>query len=62
MDIQSFYWKESQVNHHLEEVMVTAFNDVWEISQSKAITLRMGAFILGVSRVKEALELRGVFP
>ena len=62
MDIQSFYWKEDQVNHHLEEVMVTAFNDVWKTARAKKIPMRMAAFVLAVGRVVEALELRGVFP
>ncbi|MHA1713470.1 MAG: Glu/Leu/Phe/Val family dehydrogenase, partial [Candidatus Ranarchaeia archaeon] len=62
MDIQSFYWKKEQVNHHLEDVMVTAFNDVWAIAKEKNISIRMAAFVLAVGRVVEALEIRGVFP
>jgi glutamate dehydrogenase (NAD(P)+) len=62
MDIQSFYWKESQVNQHLEDVMVTAFADVWKIMESRNISMRMAAMVLAIGRVVEAFELRGVFP
>jgi len=39
--------------------MVKAFNDVWEFSREKGITLRDAAFIKAVERIVISMRLRG---
>ncbi len=61
-DLQGFFWKEEQVNAHLQEVMKRAFNDVYETSRKYRVHMRTAAYILAVGRVAEATLVRGLFP
>jgi glutamate dehydrogenase (NAD(P)+) len=42
--------------------MQRAFDEVWQLSQEREISLRLAAFVLGVERVAQAIKLRGIFP
>jgi glutamate dehydrogenase (NAD(P)+) len=53
-DMQSFFWNESEVNNRLEELIGRAFEVVWESTQQRQTSMRMGAYAVGVSRVAEA--------
>jgi glutamate dehydrogenase/leucine dehydrogenase len=35
---------------------------VWGFSQEKRVPLRLGASMLAISRVAEAVQARGIFP
>ena len=61
-DQYSFFWAEKQVNDTLEQAMKTAFNEVYETAQRHDTDMRTGAYILAVSRVAEATQVRGIFP
>jgi hypothetical protein len=61
-DLQNFFWEEEEVNHRLERIMVRSFREVWDFSQKKRVPLRLGASMLAVSRVAEAVQARGIFP
>ncbi|MGA1792373.1 MAG: Glu/Leu/Phe/Val family dehydrogenase [Thermoplasmatota archaeon] len=60
--IQSFFWDEDEVNRHLKRIMLKSFKEVWDMAQKEKITLREAAFTLGISKISNALELRGIFP
>jgi glutamate dehydrogenase (NAD(P)+) len=61
-DQYSFFWSEKQINDTLEQSMKTAFNEVHETAQRHDTDMRTGAYILAVSRVAEATQVRGIFP
>ena len=61
-NMQCFYWEEAEVNRHLERIMVEAFQSVWQTSQDKDVSMRLGANMLAVDRVAGALLARGIFP
>lgn len=61
-DLQCFFWDEDEVNYHLKRIMVRSFDEVWRYSEGKGVPLRMGAYMLAVDRVAEALQSRGIFP
>jgi glutamate dehydrogenase (NAD(P)+) len=61
-DLQNFFWEEEEVNQRLERIMVRSFREVWDFSQEKRVPLRLGASMLAVSRVAEAVQARGIFP
>ncbi len=52
-------WTEEDVINKLETIMKRSFIDVSNTANKYKTTLRMGAFILGMSRIKEASALRG---
>jgi glutamate dehydrogenase (NAD(P)+) len=61
-DLQGFFWQVQEVNSKLEFVMKRAFNDVYESMRKCHVYPRAGAYILAVSRVAEAMQVRGLFP
>ncbi len=56
---QQFYWTEEEVSSRLQPIMEKSFEAVWETSQEKSLSLREAAFITALSRIVEAMELRG---
>jgi len=56
----AYFWTEEEVNRRLEEKMVLAFNDVLRQSQKHKVNMRIGAFIVAISRVVEVVQLRGI--
>jgi glutamate dehydrogenase (NAD(P)+) len=61
-DLQGFFWQAQEVNSKLEFVMKRAFNDVHESMRKYHVYPRAAAYILAVSRVAEAMQVRGLFP
>ncbi|MFA5318597.1 MAG: Glu/Leu/Phe/Val dehydrogenase [Patescibacteria group bacterium] len=55
-----FYWTEGEVLERLKPIMVKAFNDVWQMSREKGISLRDAAFILAIERIVKAMRFRGL--
>ena len=43
-NIQSVSWTEDEVNKKLKDIMDAAFESVWDLTQEKHTTLRMGAY------------------
>jgi glutamate dehydrogenase/leucine dehydrogenase len=55
-------WSETEVNRKLEERIVKAFNQVYEISKREKVHMRTAAYILGLKRVADAIRIRGIYP
>jgi glutamate dehydrogenase (NAD(P)+) len=60
--LQSFFWDERDVNARLEHIMVNAFDQVYELAQERAISMRLAAYLLAVRRVADANSVRGIYP
>ena len=60
--LQHYFWEQQEVEQRLEKVMSKAFQQVVELSQEKKTTMRKAALLLGISRVVQAIELRGIYP
>lgn len=58
-NIQNFYWKESEIQARLKDIMLDAFHDIEQFASSHSISLRKAAFILAVKRLVQAMKLRG---
>lgn len=56
---QGYYWTEEEVWEKLEEVMVKAFNNVYNTSVSRKIDMRLAAYMVGVRKMAEASRFRG---
>ncbi len=61
-NMQCFFWEEAEVNRHLKRAMVQAFQRVWELSERHHVPLRLGAYMLAVGEVANAVQTRGIFP
>ncbi len=60
--LQSFLWKESEVNERLRDIMTRSFNEVLQEAENRNVSMRIGAYILAVDKVVRALEVRGIYP
>ncbi|MCB9596179.1 MAG: glutamate dehydrogenase [Sandaracinaceae bacterium] len=59
-NMQHFYWEEEKVNTELERIMKNAFTKLWAEATTRNIPLRTAAYVVGVGRVHQATQLRGV--
>lgn len=55
----NFYWPLEDVHRRLAQKMTHAFETVHQMSLSRGVPLRSAAYLLAVSRVAEAMKLRG---
>lgn len=60
--LQQLFWEEDDVTHRLERIMVRSFHDVYEQSIRMDLDLRTSALVLGIGRVAESTETRGLYP
>ncbi len=54
-----FYWTEKEIYDRLGNIMTNAFHAVLETSRERKVDMRTAAYVLAVSRVVEAMRLRG---
>ncbi len=59
---QGMAWEEDDVARRLRSYMDEAFTAVWAKSEMLGVSMRRAAFALGVERVAEAHNARGLFP
>jgi glutamate dehydrogenase/leucine dehydrogenase len=55
-------WTEAEVNRKLEARIVKAFDEVYDISKREKVHMRTAAYILALTRVADAIRIRGIYP
>ena len=60
--LQHYFWEREEVEQRLEKVMSIAFDQVVQVAQDRDVPLRKAALVLGISRVAQAIRLRGIYP
>ena len=61
-DLQFYFWEEQEVEKRLDTIMRHSFESVLATSKENGVSMRMGAYIQGVSRVVAAHDTRGIYP
>jgi glutamate dehydrogenase (NAD(P)+) len=61
-DLQQYFWNEDEVNAKLRELMLRAFRRVRTLAKERNISNRMAALSLGVSKVANEKDKRGLYP
>ena len=61
-DLQEFFWDEAEINQKLRKILVKAFDAVETAQDHHHCDMRTGAYIVGVQRVAEAIQTRGIYP
>lgn len=62
-DLQAFFWDEEEVNSRLNRIMTKAFAEVWDLANEVGdVDLRTAALMLAISKVADAIRVRGIFP
>jgi glutamate dehydrogenase (NAD(P)+) len=57
---QHYQWGLDRVRGELDRILGRAFEEVWQLAQSRRVPLRTAAYMLGVGRVARATALGGV--
>ncbi len=61
-DLQSFFWREDEVNQRMEQMMLRAYSDVMSMARKEKVDMRTAAYLIGVQRVADATTWRGIYP
>jgi glutamate dehydrogenase (NAD(P)+) len=61
-DIQAYFWSEKEINARLQDIIVKAFREVYDVAQKEKVDLRLAAFMVGLTRLAKAVRIRGTFP
>jgi glutamate dehydrogenase (NAD(P)+) len=58
---QGYFWTLERVNRRLDRAMRRAFDNVYATAQTHDTSLRIGAYVMSIRKVADALELRGIY-
>ncbi|MFD1424117.1 glutamate dehydrogenase (NAD) [Laceyella sediminis] len=56
---QGYYWSDEEVEQKLEDIMVRAFENVYNTAQTRKVDMRLAAYMVGVRKMAEASRFRG---
>jgi glutamate dehydrogenase len=57
-NLHGYQWTKERVNKELEKIMKDSFDKVYQIQRNEKVNFRQAAYILGVSRIIDAIVLR----
>jgi glutamate dehydrogenase (NAD(P)+) len=60
-DRAGYFWKESEVNDRLNDVMTENFAKVSDLAQMRNVSLRTAAYMVAIDRVVTSMNTRGVY-
>ncbi len=60
-DRQGYFWSIDRVNRRLDRMMREAFNQVYDATEQYGTSMRIGAYIIAIGKVANALRLRGIY-
>lgn len=61
-DLQEFFWEEDDINQKLRRILTRAFDAIEQVQDHHHSDMRTAAYIVGVQRVAEAIQTRGIYP
>jgi glutamate dehydrogenase (NAD(P)+) len=61
-DLQQFFWDEAEVMNRLYQVIGKALAQVLHRADADGVSYRTAAMAIGVQKVRDAKEKRGLFP
>ncbi|MGA9116623.1 MAG: Glu/Leu/Phe/Val dehydrogenase [Bacteroidota bacterium] len=60
-DRSGYFWSLARVNRRLDRMLRTAFDTVFDIAGKQKVSMRIGAYVLGMEKVARTLKLRGIY-
>jgi glutamate dehydrogenase (NAD(P)+) len=60
-DRSGYFWKESEVNERLADVMLENFTKVSDLAALRGVPLRTAAYMVAIGRVVQSMNIRGVY-
>ncbi|MFD2630710.1 Glu/Leu/Phe/Val dehydrogenase [Oceanobacillus kapialis] len=56
---QGYYWTEEEIDKKLHEIMIKAFNSIYNTAETRRVDMRLAAYMVGVRKMAEASRFRG---
>lgn len=56
---QGYYWSEEEIAEKLRRKMIQSFEQIYDLAQTRNVTLRLAAYMVGVKKMAEASQFRG---
>jgi glutamate dehydrogenase (NAD(P)+) len=60
-DRQGYFWTVERVNRRLDRMMRDAFEAVYAAKEEYSTSMRIGAYVLAIRKVADALRMRGIY-
>jgi glutamate dehydrogenase (NAD(P)+) len=60
-DRQGFFWRESEVNERLQDVLEHAFDEIIHYAELHKVNNRTAAYMVAIDRVARVLKVRGIY-
>ena len=61
-DLGRLFWTRDEIRARLADKLGDAFDRVWNLAETKSISLRQAALVSGINEVAGALKARGIYP
>jgi len=61
-DMQSYFWSEKEINARLQDIIIGAFTEVYDLHIKEKVDMRTAAFMVGLRRLGKAAAIRGMYP
>ena len=61
-DLGRLFWTRDEIRARLAQKLGDAFDRVWDLAESRDMTLRNAALVAGIREVAGALDARGLYP
>lgn len=58
-NLQNYYWTFEEVQQKQEQLMNTAFDEIWALKDEKNCDMRTAAYMISIKRIADAMKLRG---
>ncbi|WP_412759014.1 Glu/Leu/Phe/Val family dehydrogenase [Neobacillus cucumis] len=56
---QGYYWTEEEVDQKLKKIMVDAFDNIYRVSETHKVDMRLAAYMVGIKKLADASAFRG---
>ncbi|MFC0023766.1 Glu/Leu/Phe/Val family dehydrogenase [Neobacillus cucumis] len=56
---QGYYWTEEEVDQKLKKIMVDAFDNIYSVSETHKVDMRLAAYMVGIKKLADASAFRG---
>lgn len=55
-----YYWTEEEIIKREKEMLISAFNDLWDFKESHGCSLRDGAYNHGIKKIADVMKTKGL--
>jgi glutamate dehydrogenase/leucine dehydrogenase len=61
-NLQAIFWDVHEINSMLKKIILKAYDEVYVLSKTKDVSMRIASYMVALDRVVRAKKIRGIFP